>query len=295
MNNIFIVNYNSAKQLLSSLNTFFNSIDCLSINIENIRIFILNNSNTNNEKNILDNLPKKFSKYFIIYILHSKYNFGYAGGHNFLLNKFKYLFSNECLLFIVNPDVVFTYDNIISIKNIFNNNNTIGQVMSKTLNEKGGTLYSSIKLYGFFSKSIHFNCRNDTIVNTDYCAGSFFAVRFSIINRLTYIFDKSFFMYWEDVDLSHRIQNLNYSTVSCLSYPIVRFANSNTRSNNMIYYSSKNCHKIYKAYKNSHNYTCFQLLLYKLYLYTLYLKTNLFKPFNVYFFKMLYITFFKLK
>ena len=102
-------------------------------------------------------------------------------------------------------------------------------------------------------------------------------------------------MYWEDVDLSHRIQNLGYRTVSCLSYPVHRHSNSSTRSNNMIYYSSKNSYKIYKSHKSLHQYNYLQLILYKLYLYILYLRINIFNPFNLYFKKIFYITFLKFK
>ena len=149
MINIFIVNYNSANQLFLSLSCFKNSID-YSVKYEQIHIFILNNSYEESENEILDKLLLEFKVYFYIHIIHSKQNLGYAGGHNYLLTKFKQYLSKDSLLFIINPDVTFKYINIISIKEIFERNYSIGQVMSKTVNENGTILYSHIILNGFF-------------------------------------------------------------------------------------------------------------------------------------------------
>ena len=146
-------------------------------------------------------------------------NEGYARGHNIALNmasknKYKYHL-------ILNADCYFCGEIINKLVTLMDRNLDIGLIMPKVLNPDGSIqmlckliprpidLFASylIKFSGiksFRSKHIMDIKIHNEVSFVPYLSGCFMFLRWSTLNDIGF-FDKRFFMYGEDIDLSRRI------------------------------------------------------------------------------------------
>ncbi|HFG2077370.1 TPA: glycosyltransferase, partial [Vibrio cholerae] len=189
-------------------------------------------------------LSEKYEHCFETHIIKNNDNLGYAGGNNSGLN---YLIKRQLDgdILIANPDIEVTEYTLDSMLDAFIDNQNVGAVMIRTTNLNGEILYDSISLLGLFQKYIR---TEKKYIETDYVAGSFFLVKREIAERLG-LFDDTFFMYWEEVDLSFRIQRLGFKTISTTNSIIARKKNAEIRSFNAIFYSVRNSFLISGKYR----------------------------------------------
>ena len=68
------------------------------------------------------------------------------------------------------------------------------------------------------------------------------------------LFDEKFFMYWEEVDLSFRIKELNLKLISTTKTHIRRQENSPERNINAVYYYIRNLFYMQNKYKHVSNF-----------------------------------------
>ncbi|WP_346883660.1 glycosyltransferase family 2 protein [uncultured Algibacter sp.] len=207
---VVFVNYNTCKLTCEAIQSVYDFTKNIKIEI----ILVDNNSIDNSIKTISEKFPE-------VKIIESKKNLGFGKGNNegmkiakgkyfFLLNTDTYLLNNAI-------EILFNYmenkkHGNVSIcgaklhKTDLSHNVSAGNFPSYKLFVKGSFLKY------FYSKSFYSNIKRRDIpyesVNSfevDYVSGADFFVRKSIIDEVGG-FDKHFFMYGEDVELSFRIK-----------------------------------------------------------------------------------------
>ncbi|ELI3479185.1 glycosyltransferase family 2 protein [Vibrio cholerae] len=249
MINIFILNWNSTNDIDNLMNSLKKS------NNQLFRIVLIHNGS--DDWTELLSLSEKYEHCFETHIIKNNDNLGYAGGNNSGLN---YLIKRQLDgdILIANPDIEVTEYTLDSMLDAFIDNQNVGAVMIRTTNLNGEILYDSISLLGLFQKYIR---TEKKYIETDYVAGSFFLVKREIAERLG-LFDDTFFMYWEEVDLSFRIQRLGFKTISTTNSIIARKKNAEIRSFNAIFYSVRNSFLISGKYRKINSFHLAKYLVY---------------------------------
>ena len=182
--------------------------------------------------NTYDNSLHFYSKLKNTEYLHCPTNPGFGFSHNIAINK---AILNNCKFhFVVNPDISLGESVIFKMVDYMSNNEEIGMMMPKILNVDGSVQFLpkllpsplcliKRKLYKkipFFERFVNrYELRfvpSDQIYDTPILSGCFTLLNLEAINNLG-SYDESFFMYFEDFDLSRRVNSL-YKTIY---FPIV--------------------------------------------------------------------------
>lgn len=215
MVNLSIVTYNTnledLEKLIKSFRTFIRT---------KYKIFIIDNSKSNS----LEGFCKEFD--FVDYI-HNPSNPGFGAAHNIAIQKsvdegIKYHF-------IVNPDIYFSEDVITTMVKFMEAHAEIGMMMPQILNEDSSIqnlpkllpspfsiLLRKFKkpafLYDTFINKYELrNVPHDLMYEAPILSGCFTLLNLSAIKEVG-VYDDRFFMYFEDWDLSRRM-NQKYKTL----------------------------------------------------------------------------------
>ena len=181
---INILTYRTDKKILD---------DCLKSINTSVPINIIENSKKFKNESYYKKLKKN------IKVICTGKNLGYAAGHNYGLSKAKTRY-----VLICNPDVIFSKDYFRNIKNYLTNNlnfNIIGSQYIKSNMHKPA--------YGLFRSNIvnpKVPINNEGLQKVDWVVGCtmlFDLKKFSHKN----IFDKNFFLFYEENDLCKRVKS----------------------------------------------------------------------------------------
>ena len=192
---ILILLYKTPLKLLKNLKIY-----------KSFKILILDQSNDLNSKKILKKILPNIQYYGT-----TQKNNGFAYAQNFLIKKVKtkYFFSTQ-------PDI------ILSVKSILN--------LKKTMIKfKRDCIISVPKILGMkYSKIIKkINTKKEYVIKN--MIGAAYMSEKTIFSKIG-MFDQNFFFYWEDVDLSYRINKSKYNI----------FLNCNSSAKHISGTSSKN-------------------------------------------------------
>ncbi|MBY0245765.1 MAG: glycosyltransferase family 2 protein [Sphingobacteriaceae bacterium] len=180
---------------------------------------------------LVDNSPTDELKILVtdsrIEYIHNPANPGFGAAHNIAIQKA--LASGYKYHFIINPDIHFVGDVISPMVEYMQQDNTIGMMMPQVLNEDGSiqnlpkllpSPFSILKRKikkprSFYQKFINkYELRfvpKDVIYNAPVLSGCFTLLNLDAIQKVG-MYDDSFFMYFEDWDLSRRMHQ-HYKTV----------------------------------------------------------------------------------
>ena len=176
-------------------------------------------------------------------------NSGYAGGNEFLFQS--YINSNSSsdkVIVVMNSDVYFDSDALVKIKPQFDCNSECGQLYYK-LRDSDSKSMTSLHLEGLLHKKRFEN--PNSLVESDYAAGSFFAIHPKVYRKLDFLFDNNYFLYWEEVDLSMRVRSLGFKIYCDTTITIFRKNNLIKTEINSIYFIVRNAFLITKTLKPS--------------------------------------------
>lgn len=199
----------------------FRAIDCLLSSTIDIKIFLIDNSPTNE-------LEKKLNYYItqknVVYIFNNS-NLGFGPAHNIAIKK---VLSTSKYHLVVNPDIFFVNGVLEILYDYMEANNEVGSVIPKILYPDNSIQYvaklipSPLDLFGrrFLPNGILKN-RNkrlqlensgyNKIFEAPYLSGCFMFLRVEALKKVG-LFDERFFMYPEDIDLTRRIHR-HYKTI----------------------------------------------------------------------------------
>lgn len=183
-------------------------------------LHITDNSPTEALKSSLDDLPVQYHFYGS--------NAGYGRGHNSALSKC----SESKYHVIINPDIIISPSTIETLSRYMDENPDIGMVSPRVLNEDGSIQFLN-KRYAtvfilfarrFIPKAMHsliqprldlYEMKDvgyEDICDVECISGCFMLCRTKVLKSVGG-FDDRYFMYFEDFDLSRKIQQSGYRTV----------------------------------------------------------------------------------
>lgn len=203
---ISIVTYNNVTEISRLLDPIK---DC-----PDIDIYIIDNHSSDGTSNLIK------ERYPHINILSNKQNVGFGTAHNKIINQL----TSQYHIF-VNPDIVITAKTLVEVVNFMDNHKDVSAMSPKVLNFDKTEQYLPKKrpairfMIGGFLERIcsrfsslrdNYTMKHDNISNCidiDFCTGCFFVTRTSYIKKING-FDKRYFLYFEDADLTRELQEL---------------------------------------------------------------------------------------
>jgi len=208
---IVIVNWNAGNLLHNCVKSVLNSdLSQLSYNI-----YIVDNNSSDNSLSLVENLSSNLT------IIYSNENLGFGKACNLGVKN-----GNSPYLLFLNPDTEIFPETIVQSLNFFNDNNHIGILGVKQVDENGNTRKScsrflSLKnyissIFGFSKyfpnlfkqETIMFDWDHEQSKQVDQVMGAYMLMRRDDFENLGG-FDEIFFVYFEDMDLAKRILTLN--------------------------------------------------------------------------------------
>lgn len=238
---VIIVNYKVKKELFECINSIIKSSSKISYEI----IVVDNDVENEIEKDLLNKFPK-------VKYIKSPENIGYGGGNN-LGSKF----AKGNYFFFLNPDTKVLDDALSNLYNFFIENDNVGIASpvfldsnlrpfksqgSKELTPKS-VLFSQSLLRKIFPNRNIFN--NNALNNwnmkdpkvTDTVPGGALMINSDLFKKIGG-FDEKFFLYFEENDISKRVNNLGYKLFIVPSARIIHLVGRSTKN-------LKNMEKIY--------------------------------------------------
>jgi GT2 family glycosyltransferase len=196
-------------------------IDCLENEELDILLYVIDNSPT-------EVLGERFRRNGIQYIYSGK-NIGYGAAHNIALQAA--LQESEYHL-VLNPDIYFPQGTVRRLVAYLEKNPAVGLVMPKILFPDSSNQFLckllprpiDLVMRRFlpgmkitermnYWYEMRFDGYYDSIMNVPNLSGCFMLIRVDALKDIG-LFDERFFLYFEDTDLSRRI-NSKYKTVCC--------------------------------------------------------------------------------
>lgn len=228
---VIIVNYktkNITSDCIESMLRFTREID--------LEILVVDNNS--GEDNVTYLEKKFFNK---VKIIPNKKNIGFGAANN----KGIKVASGDIVLFL-NSDTIIKDNIFIKILENFGNKK-VGVVSPLLFNNKGEVQKFSYGKFPTLSKDIFrdnykFKKEFSVIIEVDWVSGAAMAVRKNIFEEIGG-FDENFFMYFEDIDLCHRIKDKGYDVVVDKDISIVHLGGGSVKKHNerkKMYYKSQN-------------------------------------------------------
>ena len=182
-------------------------------------VYLVDNSTSNNQADYINNAQIEY--------LHNPSNPGFGAAHNLAI---------ECAIkaqarchFIVNPDILLGVDVVSSMVNYMSQDQEIGLMMPKILNSDGSIQYlpkllptpwsiirrkfkRATKSYQRFIDTYELRLAPNTqVYDCPIISGCFSLLNLDAVREVG-SFDETFFLYFEDFDLSRRI-NQKFKTI----------------------------------------------------------------------------------
>jgi GT2 family glycosyltransferase len=230
---IGIVNYNGGEYLLRCVESLLAQKDI------SPAIHILDNNSSDGS---LEKVKKRFPGCTII---QSSYNSGYAGGCNRLLRSM-----NSDIIAFCNMDLEFAPDWGKEILSCFNVHADVWSVASLVMEKESGSVYSSAVRFFWdlfpVSSRIPPASREPYEVASAY--GAIMTFRKSLFDRIG-LFDKDYFLFFEETEFYLRMQINGMKTVLCPSARVYHHRSLTTVwfSSTKLFYSERN--RILAAFK----------------------------------------------
>jgi len=254
---IIIVNYNVKEFLANLLNSIYKAQHQLSL-----EIIVVDNASIDDSINYL---KKRYPK--VIYLANEQ-NVGFGKANNQAIN-----ISRGKYALIINPDTLIREDTLITMYNHMENHPETGAAGCKLLNPDGSfalesrrsiptpfsALWKILGLTALFPKNKTFAdyylswMDEDKPSRVPVLSGSFMFFRTEVLKELKG-FDDQFFMYGEDIDLCHRVNEAGYNIDYVPDTSIVHFKGESTKKDNIDYIVLFN-KALYQFFKKHYGYS----------------------------------------
>lgn len=229
---IIIVNYKVEKELNSCISSIVKSKPRVSY-----EIIVVDNGETNNLKKIF---KKEFPQ--VKYII-SVENIGFGSGNNLGAR-----YASGDFLFFLNPDTTVTKDSIDVLNDFIVKNSEAGMVApllfdpsGKVYSYQGSNQYnviSGLTISSFVNKIFpnnpisrkffHKDWNKKDVEEFDVVPGTAFMIKKSVFEKVG-MFDKKFFLYFEEYDLAKRVKKLGYKNYIVPQAKITHIWEASTR------------------------------------------------------------------
>ncbi|RMH95200.1 MAG: glycosyltransferase [Calditrichaeota bacterium] len=235
---VIIVNYNVKEYLEQALHSLKRAL----ANIPH-EIFVVDNASVDGS------VPYIRHRFPEVILIENSRNLGFGRANNQALRRARGEF-----VVIINPDTVVQEDTFRELLAFFESHPDAGAATCKILNPDGSfsvdcrhsiptPMIAFWKVIGFsklFPRSRLFGRYNLTYLDPDQTypvpaiSGSFMMIRKSVLDEVGY-FDERFFMYCEDIDLCHRINQAGAKIYYVPTTQIIHYKGESTRKHNLDY------------------------------------------------------------
>ncbi len=201
-----IVVYGGAEQAVLTINSVLENTKKYPLSL-----YVIDNASP-------DNSYEKLSEISDIKLIRMKENVGFGAGHNATLNENLGKYHA-----VINPDIELDDDTLSKLVDIMEENDDIAMITPKILGEDGNEqhlpksnptfkylfLGRLSRLGGVFKKIRKEYTREEErlekLTDIEFCTGCFFLIKSEIFAKIGG-FDKRYFMYLEDADLSREVK-----------------------------------------------------------------------------------------
>ncbi len=248
---IIIVNYNVRdflEQCLLSLRRALAHIPS--------EVWVVDNNSVDGSVNML---RERFPE---VRLIASKSNLGFSGGNNLALKQARGRF-----IVLLNPDTVVQEDTFSSLLRFFEEHPDASAATCKILNPDGSfavdcrhsiptpstAFWKLLGLNRLFPKSKIFGRYNLTYLDendtypVEAISGSFMMIKREVVEQVG-LLDETFFMYCEDIDYCHRINQAGGKIYYTPQTQIVHYKGESSKANNLDYVITFN-RSLYQFYK----------------------------------------------
>lgn len=196
----------------------------------NFTLYVSDNDSKDKTVEIIRN---KFPE---VVLIENKKNGGFGDGHNRVLDQLDSEFH-----VVINPDIILKENTIEVLVDYLTLHNDVAMITPKIINEDGSEQYLPKRnpkfSYVILSKFKPFRnyrriyTRQDERisepVSVEFCTGCFFVIRTKVMKKMGG-FDKRYYMYFEDADLSREVRRNGYDIIF---YPMVKAVHKWRREN----------------------------------------------------------------
>lgn len=238
---VIIVNYNVSlflEQCILSVQKALQGIQAEIIVVDN--------------KSIDDSCDMVRTQFKQVILIENNQNYGFAKANNIGINRAR---GRNVLL--LNPDTI-VHENCLKLcLQYLNSHENVGALGVKMIDGSGKILPESKRgfptawvsfckmsgLYKLFPHSKFFNgyylghLSYDSNCEVDVLTGAFFMSPMKVLQKISGL-DESFFMYGEDIDLSHRIKQEGYKLIYLSNAQIIHFKGESTKKSSINYWFS---------------------------------------------------------
>jgi hypothetical protein len=222
-----IVTYNNASMISECVESILKWTKDL-----DFTLYISDNHSTDGTVELI---RRKFPEAVII---ENEQNKGFGEGHNRVLNR---LDSNYH--FVINPDILVTEDVFSVLCQYLEEHKDVAMITPKILNEDGTEQFlpkrnptirymiiSKFKPFKHYRKIYTRELEHlNEPTEVDFCTGCFFGIRTTVFKRLKG-FDRRYFMYMEDADLSRMVRKKYRIIFDPEVFVYHKWSRENTRS-----------------------------------------------------------------
>ena len=215
---IVILNWNGKSDTLECLK----SLEKLKVDKYQLQIFVVDNASTDGSASVIE------KKYKNISVLRNKDNLGFAEGNNVGIKRA--LKNDADYVVILNNDTVIDKDLVNELVKAFDSQPEAGIISPKIYFAKGFEFHKNRYKKGELGKVIWYaggkmdgnnvlgshrgvdwvdRGQYDEIVETDFATGCCMAVKSTVFKKIG-LFNREYFLYWEDVDFCQRAKRAGY-------------------------------------------------------------------------------------
>ena len=231
-----IVNYNSYDKCRETVRSILSNTKGV-----DFTLYVVDNASKEDE---LEKLKNEFPE---IVAIQSQWNGGFGAGHNQVLHLLDSKYHA-----VINPDILFDRDVLTELVEYMEQNPDIGLVTPQIRNEDGtdqqlGKRNPTVKaLVGrhLFKKKLEREVRHYQMLDEDltkpidiqFSTGCFFMLRTEIFQRLRGFDSDTFFIYYEDMDITRRVINHAHSRAVYYPYTYVTHLWTRASSHSLKYF-----------------------------------------------------------
>jgi len=263
---VIIVNYNVKEYLEQALLSLQRALRKYSH-----EIFVVDNASVDGSvRYIRQRFPE-------ITLIENPENLGFGRANNIALKRVRGKF-----VVLINPDTVVQEDTFEKLLDFFDRQPDAGAATCKIINPDGSfsvdcrhsiptpsiAFWKVIGLSKLFPRSKIFARYNLTYLDPDETypvpsiSGSFMMIKKEVLDKVGF-FDERFFMYCEDIDLCHRINQTHYRIYYVPTTQIIHYKGESTRKDNLDYVITFNkaLYQFFQKYYAQHTAFFFRWLI----------------------------------
>jgi N-acetylglucosaminyl-diphospho-decaprenol L-rhamnosyltransferase len=237
-----VVTYNSADCIAGCLN----SLKSASVQA-NLSVTIIDNASADDTLGVICTTLNRSDER--VEVIRNPENLGYARGNNLAIQSILSEGRNYAAVLILNPDVTLAPGALDRLLAVFHSSTNIGAV-SPRLSDSGESPDGPVRfksLWGWPTRKKFLDYED--VIEVDRLHGGCLLVKPDLFKEVG-VFDESYFLYWEEIDLCQRARKAGFKLLLCNGVVVAHHGDSRAAQDrpHRVYYMWRN--QFYFAFKS---------------------------------------------